>query len=101
MDAEEFRRIRKKLGLTQADAAEVLGFACATVISNIETGFREPNRLATAIFSLLDELPLKDAQVMVDRLAMKQRIVRHSARKSNLPQASTSTSEQEQNGSKK
>jgi transcriptional regulator with XRE-family HTH domain len=72
MKAAEFKRIRLKLGLTQANAAEALGFSSAKAVSNIEIGFREPSRLTIAIFSILDELPMKEAKKLVDRLVTKQ-----------------------------
>ena len=73
MKSEEFRRIRAKLGLTQAETAAVLGFANGTVVSNIETGVRQPGRLAKSVLSLLDSLSLKEARALANKLALENK----------------------------
>lgn len=75
MKPEEFKRIRLKLGLTQADAADVFGLAGSNVVSNIETGFRKPSKLTVSVLSLLDTLPLQKAKALASRLATKNRSV--------------------------
>ena len=40
MTPEQFKQARQSLGLTQAQAASLLGYGCATRISEIENGQR-------------------------------------------------------------
>lgn len=73
MNGEHFKRVRHKLGLTQADIALLLGFSSAKAISNIETGFRNPNRHATILIELLDSLPLEEAKNLTRLLEVQGR----------------------------
>jgi DNA-binding transcriptional regulator YiaG len=73
MQPQEFKRIRTKLGLTQTAAAEVLGLSSPTAVSNIETGFRNPNRLAKSLLALLDSLPSHQAKALANQLALHNR----------------------------
>lgn len=73
MEPENFRRIRTKLGLTQADAAEVFGFSGPNVVSNIETGFRKPGRLVVSVLNLLDSLPVPEAKKLAEKFSMQNR----------------------------
>jgi len=63
---EEIKRVREKLNLKQHQLAELLGLASNTAVSNIETGFRKPNKLAAAFLRLLDSLPSKKAHELMD-----------------------------------
>ena len=47
MTSEEFRQIRRQLGLTQAELADLMG-THAQHISRIECGDRQPTRLHAA-----------------------------------------------------
>lgn len=47
MTSEEFRAIRRRLGLTQAELADLMGTR-AQHISRIECGDRQPTRLQAA-----------------------------------------------------
>lgn len=40
MSREEFKELRKRLGMTQADLAEALGYGARTRISELESGAR-------------------------------------------------------------
>ena len=68
MKAEEFKKIRTNLELTQEQMARVLGLSSFMAVSNIETGFRKPNKLAAAVMRALDELPSKKAQELMGLL---------------------------------
>ena len=75
MTAGNFRRIRAKLGLTQAELADVLALSSARVVSNIEIGFRKPSKLAVSIFTMLDNMPLSAARKFADKLAKQARAI--------------------------
>jgi DNA-binding transcriptional regulator YiaG len=68
MTAKEFKQIRDKLNLTQQELALALGLSSKNVISNIETGFRNPSGTVIAILKLLASLPQKDARSIVNKL---------------------------------
>lgn len=68
MSSIKFKAMREKLGLTQEEVSEVLGFSGKTAISNIETGVRSPSKLAMAVMELLAELPRKDAERLIELL---------------------------------
>lgn len=55
MSPTEFKAIRERLGLSQEELAKVLCLAGKKVISNIETGVRNPSGLAIIIMRILDE----------------------------------------------
>ena len=65
----EFKKLRTRLGLTQAQAARVFGLSGATVVSNIETGFRKPNKLARSLVRVLESLSVHDARKLAAQLA--------------------------------
>lgn len=66
MSPAKFKEIRERLGLTQADLAEILGLSGKQPISHIETGFRNPSPLSQAIMSVVDELPEKKAKELLE-----------------------------------
>lgn len=66
MSPAKFKEIRERLGLTQADLAEILGLSGKQPISHIETGFRNPSPLSQAIMSVADELPEKKAKELLE-----------------------------------
>lgn len=68
MSSAKFKATREKLGLTQDEVAQVLGFSGKTAISNIETGVRGPSKLAMAVLEVLAELPRKDSQRLMELL---------------------------------
>lgn len=68
MSSAKFKATREKLGLTQEEVAQVLGFSGKTAISNIETGVRSPSKLAMAVLEVLVELPKKDSQRFIELL---------------------------------
>lgn len=67
MTGQEFKKIRNKLELTQEQLSQVIGLEWKA-ISNIETGFRNANKLAVAIMHALDDLPKKKVQELLDLL---------------------------------
>ncbi|MGE3975792.1 MAG: helix-turn-helix domain-containing protein [Bdellovibrionales bacterium] len=67
MTPEQFKSIREKhLGFSQSELAVVLGLASNKVISNIETGERNPGQLAVSIMSILASLTKKKALEFAD-----------------------------------
>lgn len=57
MKGAEFKKIREQLDLTQDELADVLCLSGKTAVSNIETGFRNPSKLAAVVLWYLDKLP--------------------------------------------
>ena len=68
MKPEDFKKIRAKLKLTQDQLAKVLGLSGKKAVYHIESGMRNPNRLAAAIMRALDDLPSKSAQELMTLL---------------------------------
>ena len=68
MKGTEFKKIREDLGLTQEDLAEVLCLSGKTAVSNIETGFRNPNLLAVVLMRVLSSLPTKKSKELQELL---------------------------------
>jgi HTH-type transcriptional regulator / antitoxin MqsA len=56
LEPEEIRRIRKKLGLTQADAGEIIGGG-PRAFQKYETGDLLPSRAISSALALLDHDP--------------------------------------------
>jgi transcriptional regulator with XRE-family HTH domain len=69
--SDKFREIRLKLGMNQEQYAALLGLSGKQVVSNIETGLRNPGRLAGIVLAVLDSLPKRKALELVD-LMLKQ-----------------------------
>lgn len=66
MDGDEMKRIRTKLGLTQIQLAELLGMTTRNAIANIETGTRNPGKLVAIMLRVLDSLPKRKAEELVE-----------------------------------
>lgn len=66
MDVVEFKRIRVKLGLSQSDLAELLGMTTRNAVSNIEIGNRNPGKLTGTMLRVLDSLPKRKAEELVE-----------------------------------
>lgn len=66
MSPDQIKKIREKLGLTQAELAEVFGVSGKVPISHYETGFRSPSLLTLAFLSLLNSLPEKKAADLIE-----------------------------------
>jgi len=64
--SEEFRKVRMKLEMRQEDFADLLGMSGKQAISNIETGLRKPGTLVAIILRVLDALPTRKAQELVE-----------------------------------
>lgn len=66
MKAEEFHRIRDKLGLDRNEFAEVFGLAGYMSVSNIENGIRNPSKLTIILLRTLDAIPLQRAKDLIE-----------------------------------
>jgi DNA-binding XRE family transcriptional regulator len=64
----KFKSIREKLGLKQDELAKVLGLSGKTAISNIETGVRNPSKLAMAVMEILNESSPSKAKELIELL---------------------------------
>ena len=65
MNPEQFKKIRKKLGLTQQDLSVVLCLSAKKAVGNIETGFRRPSKLSAVLMSYLGELSNRKANELI------------------------------------
>lgn len=68
MKKERFKKIRKKLNLTQGELAEVLSLSGKMAVGNIELGFRNPSKLAGVVMSILNSLSDAEATEFMDQL---------------------------------
>jgi transcriptional regulator with XRE-family HTH domain len=66
MSPDQIKKIREKIGLTQAELAEILGVSGKVPISHYETGFRSPSLLTLAFLSLLNSLPEKKTKDLIE-----------------------------------
>lgn len=66
MKAEEFHRIRDKLGLDRNEFAEVFGLAGYMSVANIENGIRNPSKLTIILLRTLDAIPLQRAKDLIE-----------------------------------
>jgi DNA-binding XRE family transcriptional regulator len=64
----KFKAIRENLGLNQDELAQVLGLSGKTAVSNIETGVRNPNKLAMAVMEILNESSPRRAKELIELL---------------------------------
>lgn len=71
MIASEFKRIRTKFDMSQEQFAEMLGMSGKHAISNIEIGNRNPGKLTVIILGVLDSLPKRKAEELIE-LMLKQ-----------------------------
>jgi DNA-binding transcriptional regulator YiaG len=68
MKAEEFRRIRMKFEMNQDEFSDILGLSGKKVVSSIETGARNPSRLTAIILRVLDTLPKRKAEELIEAM---------------------------------
>jgi len=73
MIADEVKRIRTKLGMTQEELASLFGLSGKNTVSNIETGFRNPNPAIVLMLGLLDRLPRGRAQELLKQMIKESR----------------------------
>ena len=66
MKAEEFHRIRDKLGLDRNEFAEVFGLAGYMSVANIENDIRNPSKLTIILLRTLDAIPLQRAKDLIE-----------------------------------
>jgi DNA-binding XRE family transcriptional regulator len=74
MDKARIRKLRDRLGFTQAEMAQAVGASTARVVSHLETGFRRPNAIISRFFEYLESLSdseLKRAGNILKRLSFK------------------------------
>lgn len=65
---DQVRRVRLKLGLSQDDFAKLFALSGPGVVSNIETGYRNPSKTMLMILDVLDSLPLSEAQSLMIKM---------------------------------
>ncbi len=68
MTGSEFKAIRESLGLSQEEAAKILGLSGKQAVSNIETEFRNPSKLSAALMRVFEELPEKRSKELQSML---------------------------------
>ena len=68
MSSLRFKAIRENLGLKQEELAQVLGLSGKTAVSNIETGVRNPSKLAMAVLEILDGMSSRKANELIELL---------------------------------
>lgn len=61
MKGSEVKRIREDLGMTREEFAELLCLSGYRTMMNIETDFRNPNKLAVRLLRYIDNQPKKKA----------------------------------------
>ena len=66
MKGSEFKQIRMKFGKTQDEFAKLLGMSGKQAISNIETDLRNAGSLTTIMLRVLDSLPKRKAEELVE-----------------------------------
>lgn len=69
MSPANIKKIRMKLGLTQAQLAETIGVAKLT-LSQYETGFRNPSKTVIILLMVLDGLSRKETVELLDLLKL-------------------------------
>ena len=67
MSPDDIKTLRKRLKLTQKDLSYALGVSKLTM-SQYETGFRKPGPTALVLLIVLDALPLRKAQELIQLL---------------------------------
>lgn len=67
MSPDDIKTLRKRLKLTQKDLSYALGVSKLTM-SQYETGFRKPGPTALVLLFVLDALPLRKAQELIQLL---------------------------------
>lgn len=71
MKPDEFKRIRKSLGLTQAELADLLGFDNRFAVTHYETGFRISSILVAALMRIFSEMTMKEFETFSAQLQRK------------------------------
>lgn len=67
MSPDDIKTLRKRLKLTQKDLSYALGVSKLTM-SQYETGFRKPGPTALVILFVLETLPIRKAQELIELL---------------------------------
>lgn len=79
MNGREFKELRERLGLSQRQAAELLGYSGKTAISNLEAKRTAPSLLPCVVLKLLIVLPekrSKELQLSLGDLMKAERATR-------------------------
>jgi len=66
MKSGEIKRIREKLEMERKDLAELLCLSGYQAMMNIETGFRQPNKLAIRLLRYLDSISKTKAMDFIE-----------------------------------
>ena len=66
MSPKQFKETREKLGLTQAELANLLGLSGKAPISHFEIGFRIPSPLISAVMTYLGSLSERKSQEFIE-----------------------------------
>lgn len=74
MSPDDIKTLRKRLKLTQKDLSYALGVSKLTM-SQYETGFRKPGPTALVLLIVLEALPLRKAQELIQLLQQAARKV--------------------------
>ena len=72
MSPSDIKTLRKRLKLTQKDLSYALGVSKLTM-SQYETGFRKPGPTALVLLFVLETLPLRKAQELIQLLQQAAR----------------------------
>lgn len=78
MSPAKIKKIRIKLGLTQAQLAESIGVANLT-LSQYETGFRNPSKTVIILLLLLDGLSRSEAVEFLNLLRLNAKKLKRVA----------------------
>lgn len=68
LDGDQITELRKRMDLSQAEMADLLGMADRFVVSKWERGARPPGNPTMRLLSLLDRLPAQDLSEIVTHL---------------------------------
>ena len=66
MNGSEVKRIRIKLNMTQDQFASLLGMSSKQAVCNIETDLRNAGSLTAIMLRVLDSLPKRKAEELVE-----------------------------------
>jgi DNA-binding transcriptional regulator YiaG len=66
LNGSEVRRIRVKLNMTQEEFAVLLGMSGRQAICNVETDLRNAGSLTQIVLRVLDSLPKRKAEELVE-----------------------------------
>lgn len=68
METKEFKAIREALNLDRNEMAELLALSGYMAVSNIETGLRNPNKLAVKLLRYLNSMTPAKAKKLIEEI---------------------------------